>query len=160
MITIRRFRDEDAQTMSVIYRRAVQEIAPKAYGPKQVAVWTGLEPSPARFAELMNDGRSCLVAVDDKDQPVAFGDVERDGHIDYLYASPDVAGTGIVTTLYAALEAEAKSQDIGKLYSEASELAKSFLLKQGFTVVERRDFEVNGVPIHNFAVEKRLRSPR
>ena len=160
MITIRPFRDEDAPTMTAIYRRAVQELGPKRYGPEQVAVWAGLEPSPARFSAIMNDGRCGLVAVDNNDQVVAFGDFERDGHIGFLYASPDIAGTGVVATLYAALEAAAKSQDIGKLYSEASELAKSFLLKQGFTVVERRDFEVNGVPIHNFAVEKRLRAPR
>jgi len=65
-----------------------------------------------------------------------------------------------VSELYDALEAEAKKQKIGKRYSEASELAKSFLLKKGFSVVERRDFEISGVPIHNYAVEKRLRAPR
>lgn len=36
------------------------------------------------------------------------------------------------TKLYQALEAQARKQDIGKLYSEASEFAKSFLLKQDF----------------------------
>jgi len=70
-----------------------------------------------------------------------------------------VAGTGVVASLYGELENAANAQNIGKLYSEASELAKSFLLKQGFSVVERRDFEINGVPIHNYAVEKRLRKP-
>lgn len=160
MITIRPFRDEDAAMMSEIYRRAVKKLGPKGYGPEQVAVWASLQPAPARFAEVMNDGRYCLVAVNDSDQVVAFGDIERDGHIGFLYAAPDVAGTGVAAQLYTALEAEARKQDIGKLYSEASELAKSFLLKQGFSVVERRDFEVNGVPIHNYAVEKRLRAPR
>ena len=159
MITIRRFRDEDAATMTDIYARAVAELGPKSYGPEQVAIWASLQPNPDQFKKLMTDGRYCLVAVDQNDRAVAFGDVEPDGHIGFLYASPDVAGTGVVASLYGELENAAKAQNIGKLYSEASELAKSFLLKQGFSVVERRDFEINGVPIHNYAVEKSLRKP-
>ncbi|WP_081944466.1 GNAT family N-acetyltransferase [Thalassospira australica] len=157
MITIRPFRAPDAASMSDIYRRSVTELGPRAYGPQQVAVWASLKPSPERLVEVMNDGRHCLVAVNNQDQVMAFGDIECDGHIEYLYASPDIAGTGVVAQLYDALENAAKAKNIAKLYSEASELAKSFLLKRGFSVVERRDFEVNGVPIHNFAVEKRLR---
>ncbi|MEQ9348437.1 MAG: GNAT family N-acetyltransferase [Thalassospira sp.] len=159
MTNIRPFRDSDAPVMVEIFRRAVNELGSLAYGPEQVAVWASLQPTPERFAELMKDGRCCLVAVDHDDQVVAFTDVEKDGHIGFLYALPDIAGRGIVSELYDALEAEAKTQNIGKLYSEASEQAKSFLLKKGFSVVERRDFEVAGVPIHNYAVEKRLRKP-
>ncbi|CAM3297614.1 GNAT family N-acetyltransferase [Thalassospira profundimaris] len=160
MITIRPFADSDAKALVEIYRHSVTEIGPNAYNPEQVAVWAKLLPTPERFIEIMTDGRFSLVAVDNNDQVVAFGDVEADGHIGFLYALPDFAGKGIVTKLYDALEAHARKQDIGKLYSEASEFAKSFLLKQGFSVVERRDFEVAGVPIHNYAVEKRLRAPR
>ena len=160
MTPIRSFTDSDADALVEIYRRAVIEIGPRAYNPEQVAVWAKLLPSAERFAEIMNDGRVALVAVDANDRVVAFGDVEADGHIGFLYALPEVAGTGVAKTLYDVLEAKAREQDIGKLYSEASELAKSFLLKQDFSVVERRDFEVSGVPIHNYAVEKRLRAPR
>ena len=160
MTTLRSFTDSDADALVEIYRRAVTEIGPRAYNPEQVAVWAKLLPSAERFAEIMNDGRVALVAVDANDRVVAFGDVEADGHIGFLYVLPDVAGTGVAKTLYDVLEAKAREQDIGKLYSEASELAKSFLLKQDFSVVERRDFEVSGVPIHNYAVEKRLRAPR
>ncbi len=160
MITIRLFQDSDAEALVEIYKRAVAELGPKAYSPEQIAVWSNLLPSAQRFAEIMNDGRVALVAIDANDRVVAFTDVEADGHIGFLYALPDVAGTGAVKTLYEALETKAREQDIGKLYSEASELAKSFLLKHGFSVVERRDFEVAGVPIHNYAVEKRLRTPR
>lgn len=158
MTTIRPFRAPDATSMSDIYRRAVTELGPRAYSPEQVDVWASLGPSPQRFAELMNDGRCCLVAVNDRDQVIAFGDIARDGHIGFLYASPDIAGTGVVAQLYDALENAAKAQNIAKLYCEASELAKSFLLKHGFSVIKRRDFDVNGVPIHNFAVEKHLRT--
>lgn len=32
------------------------------------------------------------MAVDDEDQPLAFGDLEHDGHIGYLYCAPEAAG--------------------------------------------------------------------
>jgi putative acetyltransferase len=43
-----------------------------------------------------------------------------------------------------------------RLYSEASEAARRFFLKQGFAVVSKRLFEISGVPIHNYAMEKWL----
>jgi len=159
MITIRAFKDSDAPALIEIFNRAVNELASRAYGPDQIAVWANLCLTSDQWIEAMTDGRTTFIAVNENDQPVAFSDVESDGHIRFMYASPDVAGTGAVAKLYAALEAEAIKQGIGKLYSEASELAKSFLLKQGFSIVERRDFELRGVPIHNYAVEKRLRTP-
>jgi putative acetyltransferase len=39
---------------------------------------------------------------------------------------------------------------------EASEPARRFFLKRGYAVLERRDFEIGGVPIHNYAMERRL----
>ncbi|WP_052657401.1 GNAT family N-acetyltransferase [Thalassospira sp. HJ] len=157
MITIRPFQDSDAPALIAVFHRAVHELATRAYGPEQIAVWSELCPTPEQLCEIMNDGRVTFVAINENDEPVGFTDVEADGHIRFLYASPDIAGTGQVQTLYDALEAKALELGIGKLYCEASELAKSFMLKQGFSVVERRDFELRGVPIHNYAVEKRLR---
>jgi putative acetyltransferase len=70
----------------------------------------------------------------------------------------DVAGTGVTTKLYEALEQAARTNAIPLLFAEASEPARRFFAKQGFAVIERRDFEIAGVPIHNFRMEKRLAS--
>ncbi|OSQ48862.1 GNAT family N-acetyltransferase [Thalassospira alkalitolerans] len=157
VITIRPFRSDDIAAMRDIYARAVTEIGSRIYNPDQVRVWTALIPGTDRFATMMNDGRICLIATDENDCPLAFCDLEPDGHIHFLYAIPEISGTGAVAELYDAIENTAQERNIAKLYSEASELAKRFLVKQGFKVVERRDFEVAGIAIHNYAVEKRLR---
>jgi GNAT superfamily N-acetyltransferase len=101
-----------------------------------------------------------LVAVDDDDAPLAYGDVEGDGHIDHLFCRPDVAGTGVTAALYAAIEAAARARGIGLIYVDASEPARRFFVKQGFALVRRHDFEISGVAIHNFEMEKRLGSNR
>lgn len=97
-----------------------------------------------------------LVAAGADGTPLAYGDLEPDGHIDHLYCRPDAAGTGVTAALYQALEAAARARGIARLHTEASEPARRFFLKQGFTVVSRNDFEVAGVAIHNWRMEKRL----
>jgi putative acetyltransferase len=39
---------------------------------------------------------------------------------------------------------------------EASEAARRLFERRGFTVVRRRDLDLDGVAIHNFAMVKRL----
>jgi hypothetical protein len=45
---------------------------------------------------------------------------------------------------------------LARIYMEASEAARRFFLRRGFEVLERRDLLIGEVPIHNFAMEKRL----
>ncbi|MGB3625975.1 MAG: hypothetical protein WA989_09105, partial [Henriciella sp.] len=56
----------------------------------------------------------------------------------------------------AAVEDQARAQGTTRLYTEASEAAKSAFAKAGFDVLHRRELEVDGVAIHNWAMEKRV----
>jgi hypothetical protein len=49
-----------------------------------------------------------------------------------------------------------RARGIARLYTEASEPARRFFAKRGFVEVSRNDFEIVGVPIHNFRMEKSL----
>ena len=62
----------------------------------------------------------------------------------------------MASLLYQALEAAARAREMPRLYSEASEAARRFFLKRGFVELSRRQMEIGGVAIHNFAVEKVL----
>jgi len=158
MMRIRPFQRGDEARLAALFHAAIHQVAAQYYSQDQVNAWAPQVPDPARFLARGTDGRTLLVAVDDADEPLAYGDVEADGHIDHLFCRPDVAGTGVTAALYAALEEAAIGFGIPMLFTEASEPAKRFFAKRGFEVIERRDFEVNGVPIHNFRMEKRLGS--
>ncbi len=147
---------DDAPAMSVLYRASVGVLGARDYSPAQVAAWASLTPTPSRFCEKLVDGRVVIVAPDDQQQLLAFGDLEADGHIDSLYSAPAAVGTGAAAAVYAELERRAQAAQIGRLYAEASEAARRFFLRRGFEVIARRDFEVAGTAIHNYAVEKRL----
>ncbi|MBV9881651.1 MAG: GNAT family N-acetyltransferase [Sphingomonadaceae bacterium] len=155
-VTIRPFQPADAPALAALFHAAVHGIARLYYSEAQVQAWAPGVPDPARFEARAADGRILLVAADAEDAPLAYGDLEPDGHIDHLFCRPDAAGTGITALLYKALEAEARALGIERLHVEASEPARRFFLKQGFAELARRDFELAGVPIHNFAMEKQL----
>jgi putative acetyltransferase len=96
------------------------------------------------------------VAANEDDRPVAYIDLEPDGHIDRLFCAPEAAGQGIASRLYDAVEATAREQGIGRLFTEASELARRLFERKGFAVVERQDLVIRGVAIHNYRMAKAL----
>jgi putative acetyltransferase len=153
---IRPFRPDDAAELTRIFYAAVREIGAIHYSLQQVNVWARAVPDPERFLEQAAEGRIVLVAADDSDRPLAYGDLEKDGHIDHLYYRPDVAGTGVASALYDSLEGAARERNMPRLHVEASEPARRFFLRKGFVVVQRRNFTLSGVAIHNFAMEKLL----
>lgn len=153
---LRAARESDAEAMAQVYDRAVRAIGPKDYSDAQIAVWIGQGARADRFRERLVDGRRCWVAVDGDDRVQAFIDLEADGHIDFLYAAPEAAGTGVAGQLLDVLEATARAEGMTRLYVEASEAARRFFLKRGYSVSARRDFEVDGVAIHNYAMERSL----
>ena len=155
-MSIRPYRDADAAGLAIVFERSVRAIASRDYSPAQIEAWIGTEPREARFREKMGDGRRCWVAVDTTGRVTAFVDLEADGHIDFLFTDPDVAGRGVTTALLEVLEQAARDDGVPRLYVEASEPARRFFLKRGYSVVQRRDFEIGGEPIHNYAMERRL----
>lgn len=150
------FHPDHAPALAEVYRAAVLGIGPRDYTPEQVAAWASIAPSAEQLAGLYGDGRFTAVAVDDTCRVLGFTDMEADGHIGFLYCRPEAAGTGVAGRLYEAVEAEARARGLPRLYSEASEGACRFFIRQGFAVLHRRALEIDGVAIHNFAVEKAL----
>ncbi len=142
--------------MAHLYHRSVRELGPRRYTPEQVAAWSPAVRDPALVHRKAADGRTTLIAVDTAGEIVGYGDLETDGHVDYLYCSREAAGNGVADALLTELVACAKSAGMPRLYTEASELARSVFARHGFTLLHRRDFERRGVMIHNYAMERLL----
>ena len=153
---VRPFRDSDDVDVAKIFFTAVHQIASAHYSVEQILAWAPAIPSTDRYQERAGDGRTMLVAVDDHDIPIAYGDLEPDGHIDHLYCRPDHSRTGVAAVLYRELERTARSAGISRLYVEASEPARRFFERQGFEVEARNEFDLNGVAIHNWRMAKKL----
>lgn len=155
-VTIRAYEPADAAGVADVFYRSVRQVALSDYTADQVEAWAPGPVDPERERLRSGDGRLVLVAVDRRGHVVAFIDLEPDGHIDRLFCAPEAAGRGIASRLYAAIEAAARARHIGRLYTEASELARRFFERQGFAVLERKDLVLRGVPIHNYRMAKSL----
>jgi putative acetyltransferase len=156
VILVRPFRGADAEALAAIFFAAVREVASHHYSQAQVEAWAPGLPDPASYIRKAGDGRAILVAVDGADQPLAYADLETDGHIDHIYCRPDRTRSGVAVALYEAIEALARGQGLRRLHVEASEPARRFFERRGFITLGRRDFAIRGVAIHNYRMEKRL----
>ena len=161
---IRPFRSEDAESVAALTLAAIRTVGSQAYSPAQVEAWASRHPDPDRFIQRCADGAHIWVAVDDADTPVAYAllefDPEQGGHLDMLYCHPNHTRRGLAERLLSLAESHARNAGLARLFTEASELARPAFARAGYQVTHRRDFAIDGpdgaVPIHNYAMEKRL----
>jgi putative acetyltransferase len=158
VVTIRTYQRDDAAGVADVFYRSVHEVAVSDYTADQVRAWVPGRWEAEQEHRRSGDGRLVLVAADERGRVVAFIDLEPDGHIDRLFCAPEAAGRGIASQLYDGIETAAREQGLGRLYTEASELARRFFKRKGFVVLERQDKILRGVPIHNYRMEKTLSS--
>lgn len=153
---IRRYERRDAADVADVFYRSVHEVALTGCTAEQVWAWVPGRWDAEQEHRRSGDGRLVLVAVGESDHVVAFIDLEPDGHIDRLFCAPEAAGRGIASRLYDAIEDAARAQGISHLGTEASELARRLFERKGFTMLERQDKVLRGVPIHNYRMVKAL----
>ena len=154
--SIRDYREGDAEAIHSLTCAAITAIGPAGYSQEQVDAWAARHGTIERVQERVRSGHMLFVAADKRDEPVAYSLLEPDGHLDMLYCHPDHTRRGLAEGLLDAAEGRARELGIARLYTEASELARPAFERAGYEVTHRRDFDLDGVPIHNFAMEKRL----
>ena len=155
-ISIRGYRDGDAPALIEVFERSVRVLAPAKYSDMQVAAWL----SGSRDARVWNRrilDREAYVAEKRDGRIVGWIEMENDGHLEFLYCSPDAAGKGIADMLYAVLIAGARKLGVKKLNTEASRFAESFLSRHGWRVDRRESIHRAGIRIDRALMSYDLR---
>ena len=92
-VTLRVYDPRDAADLADVFFRSVRQVALSDYTADQVWAWAP-EPRTAEWAHAeASDGRLVLVAADEDDRPVAYIDLEPNGHINRLFCAPEVVFT-------------------------------------------------------------------
>ncbi|UAB77090.1 GNAT family N-acetyltransferase [Erythrobacter sp. SCSIO 43205] len=154
--TLRPFEAGDAPALSRLTLEAIVTTGAKAYSQEQVNVWAEGHLDPQRFLARAKAGDLIYVMADATNAPAAYALLEPDGHLDMLYCAPEHAGRGLAGRLLFHAEMAASERGIQRLYTEASELARSVFERAGYQLIARRDFGIRGVAIHNYSMEKML----
>lgn len=155
-LIIRPYNPTDAADLTMILHEAVHAIGARDYTTEQLGAWSPAPMPSEDYVARVADGRTVLVAVRAGARPVAFIELEADGHIDCFYCHPDVVGSGVGRALFRHAQSRAIDAGTPRLFVDASEAARRFFLLEGFHVIARREFQLRGVMIHNFAMEKTL----
>lgn len=153
---IRDFADGDAPALSALCRASILELGSRCYSPEQVRAWHDRATTPEVYLSWIAGGARIFVSQADAGAIAAYALLEPDGHLDRLFCHPDHASRGHAGALLQHVEREAQLMGIGRLFTEASEVARPVFARAGFVVDHRRDFEMSGVAIHNYAMSKVL----
>ena len=154
--SIRFYRPSDAPFLGEIFTEAILGIDSGIYAAPQKEAWAANRWSAEEAHAACTDGRTVWIAADLNDNPVAFMDLEPDGHLDMMFCRPAFQHRGIATALFGRLEKEALSRGIRRITVEASERAKPFFLGRGFSILRRNNLEVRGIAMHNYDMAKDL----
>jgi putative acetyltransferase len=155
-LIIRPYKPADAPDLAETLHEAVHAIGARDSTPEQLGAWSPAPMPSEDYMVRVADGRTVLVAVPAGGRPVAFIELEADGHIDCFYCNPDVAGSGVGRALFRHAQSRAIEAGYPRLFVEASEAARRFFLREGFHVIACREFQLRGVIIHNYAMGKTL----
>ncbi len=152
-VTIRPLREDDAAGCAQLFFDVVREGTGAFYDEDQRRVWAPTKWTPEAFLQKVA-GQFVVVAEDARG--IAGFMTLRGDYLDFAYVRTDRLGQGVAGELYNAIVEEARRTGQGTLRSDASELAKRFFAKRGWTTHARRDFERHGVMIHNYAMSVTL----
>jgi putative acetyltransferase len=112
-VTLRVYDPRDAADLADVFFRSVRQVALSDYTAAQVRAWAP-EPRTAEWAHAeASDGRLVLVAADEDDRPVAYIDLEPNGHINRLFCAPEAAGRGNASRLLTPWRRQPASRESG-----------------------------------------------
>ncbi len=153
-VRLRGFQTEDGRATAEIFYRSVRCGARAFYDERQRRAWAPRIPDAEAWLARL---RLQTVLVAERDGAVlGFMSLSAEGCIDLAYVAPEAIGRGIGRALYDAIVREALRLGLTRLETEASHYFRRLLARRGWSVVEERTVLRDGVPLHNFLMEKRL----
>jgi len=153
-MNIRVAHESDIPQLADLYSQTVQAHGLEHYTLEQTQTWASFALSKKLFRRFILDVTT-FVAGDDTGI-VGFAGIGADGHIASLYVRHDCLHQGIGSALMEVILEYGKSQEIKRLYAEASRFSLGLFQKFGFQVYDREIVERKGVEFERDLVELRL----
>jgi putative acetyltransferase len=144
----------DVPLLAEIFRASVEELTGDDYNEAQQEAWASAADDLETFAEKLA-GELTLVAMLGG-SVAGFGALADNTRIDMLYVHPVAARQGAGSMLCDALEKLAAARGTSELSVEASDSARSFFEKRGFTGKSRNTVLRSGEWLANTTMVKLL----
>jgi putative acetyltransferase len=150
---VRKFRKGDEKELWKLFYNTVHTVNTKDYNENQLAAWA---PDDFDISIAIQKFRKLDPFVVTKEgRIVGYADIQSDGYIDHFYCHHEFQGQGIGSTLFAALEKEARKSAILEMYSNVSITARPFFEAMGFSVEKEQVVQIKDQKLKNYRMVRR-----
>jgi putative acetyltransferase len=144
----------DVPLLAEIFRASIEELTMDDYSEAQQAAWASTADDEAEFGAKLA-GALTLVATFGG-AAIGFASLADNARIDMLYVHPAATGQGAAAMLCDALEKLATARGTKELTVDASDTARGFFEKRGFSPRTRNTMTVGGEWLANTTMIKAL----
>ena len=145
---------DDVALLAEIFRAAIEDLAADDYSEAQQEAWAGAADDEDKFGAKLA-GELTLVATFGG-AAVGFASLADNTRIDMLYVHPAASGQGAGAMLCDALEKLAAARGSKELVVDASDSARGFFEKRGYSAQSRNTVSLGGEWLVNTTMKKTL----
>jgi putative acetyltransferase len=154
-LALRPFLPQDAPMLAEIFRASIEGLTEDDYTPAQQDAWAAGADDLEAFAERLGKHLTLLATLNGS--PVGFISLDAPTEIGLFYVHPAVAGQGVGRMLYDAVEKIAGSRGTPHLSVDASDTAREFFARRGFSAHQRNTVSVGNEWLSNTTMKKQLK---
>ena len=153
-LALRPFLPADAPLLAEIFRASIEELAADDYGEAQRGAWASAADDEEAFAQRLAQELTLVATL--AGSPIGFVSLKGADEIDMLYVHPAATGQGAGALLCDAIEKLAASRGAPRLTVDASDSARGFFERRGFTAQQRNSVLCGDEWLANTTMEKKL----
>ncbi|NDR56123.1 GNAT family N-acetyltransferase [Aliiruegeria sabulilitoris] len=135
----------DAVACMEVYVDAVRNGTGRHYSAAQAMAWAPTDNVEDWLPPRLAAGQTWIGWSDRRAE--GFLTVTRDGHLDFFFVRPEARPEGLADALYERMMDWAETHDLAGLTTDASHLARSFLEKRGWRMIEGETTIRHGVSL-------------
>ncbi len=144
----------DVPLLAEIFRAAIEELATDDYSETQQEAWASAADNEEAFGVKL--ARELTLVATYGGAAVGFASLADNRRIDMLYVHPAAAGQGAGAILCDALEKLAGARGAKEITVDASDAARGFFEKRGYSAQSRNTVSLGGEWLANTTMTKLL----
>ena len=144
----------DVPLLAEIFRAAIEELAADDYSEAQQEAWASAADDEEAFGAKLAHELTLVATYDGA--AVGFAALADNRRIDMLYVHPAAAGQGAGAMLCDALEKLAAARGSKEITVDASDAARGFFEKRGFSAQSRNTVSLGDEWLANTTMTKPL----
>jgi putative acetyltransferase len=144
----------DVPLLAEIFRASIEELTADDYSEAQQEAWASAVDDEQDFGARLTSELTLVATFDGA--AIGFASLADNTRIDMLYVHPAAAGQGAGAMLCDALEKLAAARGSKELTVDASDSARGFFEKRGFSAQSRNTVSFGGEWLANTTMKKSL----